>query len=149
MAASRLEICRSVPAHRRREGLRFELVTVLLYAMLGMVAGVNSYRQLHEFIRAHRRRLNRAFGLHLRYAPSCSGLRLICKGLIRWHWKRRFADMPTAMAVDGNSLRGSLDAFCNREAAHMLWALCQADQIVLGHRLSRRRAISAAGCTRH
>jgi hypothetical protein len=39
MAASLLEILRSVPDHRRREGQRFELATVLLYAILGMVAG--------------------------------------------------------------------------------------------------------------
>jgi hypothetical protein len=60
MAASLLEILRSVPDHRRREGRRFELATVLLYAILGMVSGGNSYRQLHEFIRAHRLRLNDA-----------------------------------------------------------------------------------------
>ena len=51
MAVSLLEILRSVPDHRRREGQRFELATVLLYAIVAMVAGANSYRQLHEFIR--------------------------------------------------------------------------------------------------
>ena len=81
MASSLLEILRSVPDHRRREGQRFDLATVLLYAILGMVAGANSYRQLHEFIRAHRRRLNEAFNLNLRYAPSYSGLRLILQGI--------------------------------------------------------------------
>ena len=40
---------------------------------------------------------------------------------------------PTAIAVDGKTLRGSFDAFCDRKAAHMLSALRQADQIVLGH----------------
>ena len=47
MAASLLEALRSVSDHRRREGQRFELATVLLYAILGMIAGANSYRQLH------------------------------------------------------------------------------------------------------
>jgi NADH:ubiquinone oxidoreductase subunit 2 (subunit N) len=58
MAVSLLEILRSVPDHRRREGQRFELATVLLYSILGMVAGANSYRQLHEFVHVYRRRLN-------------------------------------------------------------------------------------------
>ncbi len=53
MAASPLEILRLVPDHRRREGQRFELATVLLDAILGVVAGANSWRQPHEFIRAH------------------------------------------------------------------------------------------------
>jgi hypothetical protein len=39
------------------------LATVLLYAILAMVAGANSYRQMHEFIRIHRQLLNGAFGL--------------------------------------------------------------------------------------
>lgn len=145
MAISLLEILRSVPDHRRKEGQRFELATVLLYSILGMVAGANSYRQLHEFIRAHRRRLDEAFGLHLRYAPSYSGLRLILQKVdptaLEEAFRQHAASLPTpaspggptAVAVDGKTLRGSFDAFCDRKAAHMLSALRQADQIVLGH----------------
>jgi len=145
MASSLPEILRSVSDHRRREGQRFELATVLLYAILGMVAGANSYRQLHEFIRTHRRRLNEAFDLHLRYAPSYSGLRLILQGIdpaaLEEAFRRHAAsieappspDRPRAIAVDGKTLRGSFDAFRDRKAAHMLSALRQADQIVLGH----------------
>ena len=35
------EALRSIPDHRRAEGKRFDLATVLLYAVLGMVAGAN------------------------------------------------------------------------------------------------------------
>ncbi|MBU3887924.1 transposase family protein [Methylosinus sp. KRF6] len=70
MQVSLLEILQEIPDHRRREGKRFDLSTVLLYAILAMVAGANSYRQMHEFIRAHRLRLNDAFGLKLPYTPS-------------------------------------------------------------------------------
>ena len=38
-----------------------------------------------------------------------------------------------AIAVDGKTLRGSFDAFCDRKAAHMMTALHHADQIVLAH----------------
>ena len=69
------------PDHRRAEGKRFDLATVLLYTILGMVAGANSYRQMHEFIRVHRQRLNEAFDLALRYAPSYTGLRDILRGV--------------------------------------------------------------------
>jgi len=81
MPSSLLEILRSIPDHRRAEGKRFDLATVLLYAILAMVAGANSYQQMHEFIRIHRQRLNEAFGLRLRYAPSYTGLRLILQGV--------------------------------------------------------------------
>jgi len=145
MQSSLLEILRSIPDHRRAEGKRFDLATVLLYAILAMVAGANSYRQMHEFIRIHRQRLNEAFGLELRYSPSYTGLRLILHGVDPAALEAAFRlhaatiepppspDGLTAIAVDGKTLRGSFDAFNDRKAAHMMSALRQADQIVLAH----------------
>jgi hypothetical protein len=145
MPASLLEILRSIPDHRRREGKRFDLPTVLLYAIIGMVAGANSYRQIHDFIRIHLHRLNEAFGLRLPYSPSYTGLRLILQGVdptaLEAAFRRHASAISTppsseglvAVAVDGKTLRGSFDAFNDRKAAHMMSALRQADQIVLGH----------------
>jgi len=143
---SLLEALRSLPDRRRAEGKRFDLATVLLYTILGMVAGANSYRQMHEFIRVHRQRLNEAFGLALRYAPSYTGLRDILQGVdpkaleaaFRAHASAITSTAPpreglVAVAVDGKTLRGSFDAFADRKAAHMLSALRHGDQIVLGH----------------
>ena len=145
MPASLLEVLRTIPDHRRDEGKRFDLATVLLYAILSMVAGANSYRQIHDFIRIHLQRLNEAFGLRLRYSPSYTGLRLIIQGVDPTALEAAFrqhalsistpssSDGLTAIAVDGKTLRGSFDAFSDRKAAHMMSALRQADQIVLGH----------------
>ena len=145
MSPSLLENLRSIPDHRRAEGKRFDLAKELLYAILGMVAGSNPYRQMHEFIRVHRRRLNEAFGLALRYAPSYTGLRDILQGVDPSALETAFrahafsitpAAAPTGMvaiAVDGKTLRGSFDAFADKKAAHMLSALRHSDQIVLGH----------------
>ena len=143
---SLLEALRSIPDRRRAEGKRFDLATVLLYTILGMVAGANSYRQMHEFIRVHRQRVNEAFGLALRCAPSYTGLRDILQGVdpkaleaaFRAHASAITSTAPpreglVAVAVDGKTLRGSFDAFADKKAAHMLSALRQADQIVLGH----------------
>ena len=146
MPVTLLEALRSIPDHRRAEGKRFDLATVLLYAILGMVAGANSYRQMHEFIRIHLQRLNEAFGLRLPYSPSYTGLRLIILGVdpaaLEAAFRRHAASISTsleaspgltAVAVDGKTLRGSFDAFSDRKAAHMMSALRQADRIVLGH----------------
>jgi len=143
MATSLLEILRTIPDRRRAEGKRFDLATVLLYSILGMVAGANSYRQMHEFIRIHCQRLNEAFGLALRSSPSYTGLRDILQGVDADALEAAFrahassvATAPegmTAIAVDGKTLRGSFDAFADKKAAHMLSALRHADQIVLGH----------------
>lgn len=143
MAASLLEVLRTIPDRRRAEGKRFDLATVLLYAILGMVAGANSYRQMHEFVRIHRQRLNEAFGLTLRGAPSYTGLRDILQGVDADALEAAFrahaasvavsSEGMTAIAVDGKTLRGSFDAFADKKAAHMLSALRHADRIVLGH----------------
>ncbi len=145
MPSSLLEILRSIPDHRRDEGKRFDLATVLLYAILSMVAGANSYRQMHEFIRIHLRRLNEAFGLRLPYSPSYTGLRLILQGVdpdaLEAAFRRHASSISpssapnglVAVAIDGKTLRGSFDAFSDRKAAHMMSALRQVDRIVLGH----------------
>lgn len=145
MRASLLEILREIPDHRRLEGKRFDLSTVILYTILAMVAGANSYRQIHEFIRVHRQRLNEAFGLKLPYAPSYTGLRLILQGMdpaaLEAAFRRHAASLPTppaeerltAIAVDGKTLRGSFDAFNDRKAAHMMSAPRHTDRIVLAH----------------
>jgi hypothetical protein len=145
MASTLVEILRSVPDHRRAEGKRFDLAAVLLYTILGMVAGANSYRQMHEFIRIHRQRLNDAFGLALRYAPSYTGLRNILQGVdpnaLETAFRAHASSMApastpagmVAIAIDGKTLRGSFDAFADQKAAHMLSALRHVDQIVLGH----------------
>lgn len=145
MRLSLLEILQAIPDRRRAEGKRFDLATVLLYSILAMVAGANSYRQIHEFIHVHLQRLNEAFGLRLLYSPSYTGLRLILQGIdptgletaFRLHASTIEAPPSpeglVAVAVDGKTLRGSFDAFHDRKAAHMMSALRQADQIVLGH----------------
>jgi len=105
MQASLLEILRSIPDHRRAEGKRFDLSTVLLYAILSMVAGANSYRQMHEFIRIHRQRLNEAFGLELPYSPSYCGLRLILQGVdptaLEAAFRRHAVSLSKPPAVEG------------------------------------------------
>jgi hypothetical protein len=100
MQASLLEISREIPDHRRREGKRFDLATLLLYSILATVAGANSYRQMHEFIRAHLQRLNEAFGLELPYSPSYTGLRLILQSIdpaaLETAFRRKRYDRPTS-----------------------------------------------------
>jgi hypothetical protein len=93
----------------------------------------------------HRRRPNEAFNLRLRCSPSYTGLRLIIQGVdpaaleaaFRAHASSVAPNPPSegliAIAVDGKTLRGSFDAFSDRKAAHMMSALRQVDQIVLGH----------------
>ena len=49
MQASLLAILREIPDHRRWEGKRFDLPTVLLNSVLARVAGANSYREVRDY----------------------------------------------------------------------------------------------------
>ena len=50
---------------------------MLLFSILAIVSGGNSYRSVATFIDVHRRRLNRTFGLTWRRAPAHTSIRNI------------------------------------------------------------------------
>ena len=56
-----LDVLADVPDPRRAEGKLYKLPHVLLFSILAIVAGYNSYRDIVTFIDVHRRRLNVAF----------------------------------------------------------------------------------------
>ena len=76
-----LGLLEDVPDHRRAEGKVYRLPHVLLFSILAIVSGGNSYRSIATFIDTHRRRLNRAFGLRWRRAPAHTAIRYILQGL--------------------------------------------------------------------
>ena len=65
--APRLSLLETVPDPRRAEGKVYRLPHVLLFSILAIVSGGNSYRSVATFIDVHRRRLNRTRGLALRH----------------------------------------------------------------------------------
>ena len=58
-----LDVLADVPDPRRAQGQLYKLPYVLLFAILAIVCGCNSYRGIVTFIDVHRRRLNAAFSL--------------------------------------------------------------------------------------
>jgi hypothetical protein len=66
---------------RRAEGKLYQLPYVLLFSILAVVTGANSFRGIVTFIRVHRAHLNAAFGLHWKRAPAHTAIRYILQGL--------------------------------------------------------------------
>ena len=58
-----LDILEQVPDPRRAEGRLYKLPHVLLFSILAIVSGCNSYRGIVTFVDVHRIRLNALFGL--------------------------------------------------------------------------------------
>jgi hypothetical protein len=76
-----LRLLGEIPDPRRAEGKKYTPAYVLLFAILAVVTGSNSYRGIRTFIQAHRVRLNAAFGLNWKRAPAHTAIRYILQGL--------------------------------------------------------------------
>ena len=76
-----LGLLADVPDPRRGQGQLYKLPHVLLFSILAVVTGCNSYRGIVTFIDVHRHKLNATFGLRWRRAPAYTAVRYILKGL--------------------------------------------------------------------
>jgi len=140
-----LDVLADVPDPRRAQGQLYKLPYVLLFAILAIVTGCNSYRGIVTFIVVHRHRLNAAFGLDWRRAPAHTAIRYILQGLdpaaVENAFRRHAALLQAAratpgqgsIALDGKTLRGSFDKFRDRAAAQVLSAFATDTALVLAH----------------
>ncbi|HTV30383.1 MAG TPA: ISAs1 family transposase, partial [Xanthobacteraceae bacterium] len=134
-----------IPDPRRAEGKRDKLPYVLLFAILAVVTGGNSFRSIETFIKVHRRQLNAAFGLRWKRAPAPTAIRDILQGLdaqaVEQAFRRHAAGLldPTTdpsrrtISLDGKTLRRSFDNFTDRKAAQVLHAFNLEAGLVLAH----------------
>ncbi len=140
-----LDVLVDLPDPRRAQGQLYKLPYVLLFSILAIVSGCNSYRGIVTFIAVHRRRLNAAFGLTWRRAPAHTAVRYILQGLdpaaVEVIFRRHAALLQAAratpgqgsVALDGKTLRGSFDKFHDRAAAQVLSAFATDTALVLAH----------------
>lgn len=138
-----LDVLADVPDPRRAEGKLYKLPHVLLFSILAIVTGCNSYRGIVTFIDVHRHRLNAAFSLKWRRAPAHTAIRYILQGLdpaaLEVVFRRHAALLQAAratpgqgsIALDGKTLRGSFDKFRDRTAAQVLSAFATDTALVL------------------
>jgi hypothetical protein len=140
-----LGLLAEVPDPRRGQGRKYQLCYVLLFAILAVVTGGNSYRGIVTFIDVHRRRLNAVFGLTWKRAPAHTAIRYILQGLdpaeVETVFRQHAALLQAAcgkpgqgsIALDGKTLRGSFDNFNDRAAAQVLSAFATDTSLVLAH----------------
>ena len=140
-----LDVLADVPDPRRAQGQLYKLPHMLLFAILAIVSGCNSYRGIVTFIAVHRRRLNATFSLNWKRAPAHTAVRYILQGLdpatVEMAFRRHAALLQSAratpgqgsIALDGKTLRGSFDKFNDRAAAQVLSAFATDTALVLAH----------------
>ncbi len=140
-----LELLADVPDPRRGQGQIYKLRYILLFSILAIVTGCNSYRGITTFIDVHRQKLNTTFGLKWRRAPAYTAVRYILKRLdpadVEAVFRRHAALLQAArstpgtgtIALDGKTLRGSFDHFNDCAAVQVLSAFATDTSLVLAH----------------
>jgi hypothetical protein len=128
---------------RRAEGKLYQLPYVLLFSILAIVSGANSYRGIRTFIKVHRRKLNKAFKISWKRPPAHTAIRYILQGLTAADVEKAFrehaANLNTAVsgarvvAFDGKALKGSFDSFNDAKARQVLSAFAVDTALVLAH----------------
>jgi hypothetical protein len=122
-----LDLLGKIEDPRRAEGKLYRLPHVILFAILAAIAGANSYRSVHTFIKVHLPRLRKHFGLKWRAAPAYTTIRGILleldpagvtclpKSTLRRRSRKTSSDQGH-IAVDGKTLCSSFDQFEDRKA---------------------------------
>jgi DDE family transposase len=130
---------------RRAEGKLYQLPHVLLFSILAIVTGANSYRGIRTFINVHRKRLNKAFDINWKRAPAHTAIRYILQGLrpadVEKSFREHAAELNASTAAsgtrivvfDGKALKGSFDAFNDAKARQILSAFAADTALVLAH----------------
>lgn len=130
---------------RRAEGKLYQLPHVLLFSILAIVSGANSYRGIRTFIKVHRRKLNKAFKIAWKRPPAHTAIRYILQGLTAADVEKAFREHAACLnlgvaganarvvAFDGKTLRGSFDNFKDAKAKQVLSAFAVDTALVLAH----------------
>jgi hypothetical protein len=115
-----LAMLNEVPDPRRAEGKLYKLPYVLLFSILAVVTGGNSFRSIETFLKGYRRRLNAAFRLRFRRHAA----RLPDTAIDPSH---------RTVSLDGKTLKQCFDNFNDRKAAQVLHAFNLEAGLVLAH----------------
>jgi hypothetical protein len=132
-----------VKDHRRKQGRRYELGHILLFTILAILSGADSYRKVQKFIVRHYDRLDELFELKWKRMPAYTSIRDIIQGSSGEELEQRFREFNQELVesedgkqyigCDGKVLRGSFDHFQDQKAVQILSAFLSNSQIILAH----------------
>jgi len=132
-----------VKDQRRKQGRRYELGHILLFSILAILSGADSYRKIQQFMVVHYDRLNEIFDLDWERMPAHTTIRDIIQGTSGAELEQSFRQYSQVLAesdgekrfigCDGKVLRGSFDHFKDQKAAQILSAFLSHSQIILAH----------------
>jgi len=129
--------------HRRRQGRRYYLGHLLLFAILALLSGATSYRKVHAFIQARYKTRDEVLDLNWKKLPAYTTIRDIIQGTSPAEIEACFREYSAHLAesesqkrfvgFDGKVLRGSFDHFQDQKALQVLSAFLGDSRIILAH----------------
>ena len=129
--------------HRRKQGTRYEIGAIWLCAILAVLSGAKSYRQISRFIKNHYTRLAEVIGIEWKRQPAYTTIRAIIQETDPIELENCFrtysgeltgeASAGTQIVIDGKVLRGSFDHFVDQKAIQMLSFFAAECKIILAH----------------
>jgi DDE_Tnp_1-associated len=150
-----LDALKQIPDPRRDQGKRYPLPYLLLFSILAILSGAKGFSDIIIFMEQRLNVLNEVFGINLKRAPSINTVRVLLHTLgcdcletaLRTHAESLLTGEHTEMlpiiALDGKTLRGSVDHFNDRKAAHILSAFATGNAILLAHAESMTRPMGS------
>lgn len=134
---------------RRKQGQLYQLSYALLFVVFALLSNASSYRMIEAFIEAHLKVLKKLCKIKWKRSPSYGQIRNILLGVSTIQLERVFRQysesigrekMPAKsgkrriyVAIDGKTLRGSINRFEDHKALHQISAYDIEKDIILGH----------------
>lgn len=139
-----LSIFSEMPDHRRAQGRMYDLPHLLLFTVLAILSGANSYRTVQLFISANLETLNKEFGVKWKKSPVHTAIRKILIGIepqeiekvFRKYSKKLIELNPKEYAfisMDGKMLRGSFDNLNDKRMIQLFSVFLTDQDIILAH----------------
>ena len=153
-----LSYLQQIPDHRRGQGRMFDLPHTLLFSILAIASGADSYRKIAIFIEENFEDLQNQFKLNWKRPPSYNSIRHIIHGLNQKETEKVFRlysksvttftkEKYILVSLDGKALKHSFDNVADKRFKQILSAFSPKQNIVLAHEkigISKENEINSA-----
>ena len=147
-----------IPDQRSRQGRMFDLPHLLLFSILAIASGADSYRKMAIFIEEHFHVLQGQYGLSWKRPPSYNSIRHVIHGLNQTATEKAFRAYSKEAAgyekgqwkvvsLDGKALKHSFDNVADERFKQILSAFSSEQNIILAHEkigISKENEINVA-----
>lgn len=141
-----LTIFSEITDARRAQARQYDLPHVLLFSVLAIISGADSYRKIESFNKENFKKLKKKFNINWKKAPGYTTIRFILQGINKEELEKVFRkysknlakldlkkDKYNFVSLDGKTLRGSFDNFHDKKTIQIFSAFLTGKNIILAH----------------